>query len=203
MDINVTPEKIIFHPEKVALAMHRKVASTLRQGVKMLHKAAQRMIRPSQYPSKPGRPPHTRGKSKPLQNAVHSEFNDSTLVGTVGVASSLGSRKRISAIASIHEFGGQDNNPAVKQYKIGDWGPIELTEHLSAKKKTAWNALEAAHRFMKLKTPAQVARANQLASQFLGKPLKSASTYPERPFLAPALKAAWPKIMEKLGTPTL
>ncbi|MBQ9369032.1 MAG: hypothetical protein IJT83_14720 [Victivallales bacterium] len=202
MDIKLSIEKIVFHPEKVAQVMRRKTASVLRSGVKYLHKTAKRMIRSSQYPSKPGQPPHTRGKGKPLQNAIHSEFDDSALVGTVGIAPSLGSKKRISSIAAIHEFGGKGNATPDGRYKVGDWGPIELTGRLTPKQKTRWNALALVHRFTLLKTPGQAARANSLASRFFGKPLKSTSTYPERPFLAPALKAAWPKIMEKFGTPT-
>ena len=201
MELKVTPEKIIFHPEKVEQAMHRKAVYALRSSAKYLHTTVKNSIRISKYPSKPGSQPHTRPKTRRLKYSFRSHVDETKLVATIGIASSLGNEKYISNVASIHEFGGRASSEYPPR-KVGDWGPIRLADGmgwLSPKKRTAYNAIYNQFRIIKLRTTAQAATANRMLENFFGKPLKYTTTYPKRPYLAPALKAAWPRIMEKFG----
>ena len=201
MDITIKPEQVIFHPEKVAQAMHRKAASALEASGKYLYKAVIRSIRESDYPSRPGKAPHTRGdEQRSLKKAVHWELDKEKLILSLGVAPSLGSEGKISGIASTHEFGGKATTKrGSRPYKLNDVGPIRLVQMLSPKQRKKDGAIYEAHKRAVLTTPAMVAKANALAARFYGKPLKDEATYPERPFLAPSLERAIPYIQKKFG----
>ena len=200
MDITIKPEQVIFHPEKVAQAIHDKAARALEASGKYLYKAVIHSIRKSDYPAKPGKPPHTRENQRSLRKAVRWELDKERLILSLGIAPTLGNEGKISNIASTHEYGGKARTRGgARPYHLDDVGPIRLKAILSPKQRTKDGAIYDAHYLAVLTSPAMVHRANALAHRFHGRQLRKTATYPERPFLAPSLEKAIPYIQKKFG----
>ena len=196
MKIGILMHSVRFEADKIAEKVVRKTVRSLYKAAGSLHTAAQRSIRESPNPSKPGKPPHTRGKNK-LKNAVRFKVDEANLTAQVGVTEELGTKPSLARIASLHEYGGQKPySPFV--FRVGRGGPIELiapapSGHRGRRRRLKF---KDSFRFAKLETEAQARRANTLAAGFFGAP-KSTADYPERSFLRSTMTRVLPKIINQ------
>ena len=172
-----------------AAALGRRVGrwsqSALVSSVKYLHKSVRHAIRIAKKPSKPGTPPHSR--KGVLKNAVASRIING--VGYVGITPDLGSPEGLAKIAALQEYGGVIPYKG-KAFAIGGVGPIAARRSRRARK------IGAAYRFAKLRTAAQVSRAQANYASFYGSS-RSTASYPERSFLRSTLDRVFPIVMQK------
>lgn len=149
---------------------------------------------------------NSRGKtqSKNLKTEMRHIADPSTKSVVVGALAFSSSPE----IPALHEFGGSITigNPRRRERKLGDGGEIEVlspgaTEttyydsrgrRRKARRKTAkWvNEDERDRRviYAKLRTSAQVRRANEFNALLYGDWTEKETTYPARPYIAPALE---------------
>jgi len=180
--------------------LKRQVACTeksLIAATKYLHKSMRHAIRISPNASKPGQPMHSRAGL--MKNAVASVANIGKMEAKVGIGDDVHSPKRLSEIASIHEYGGKR---LYSPYKVGDYGPVELAGRAKVRKvkgraRSIWEKRGAI--FSHLYSPRQAAKATRLANQIRRSPGGVAS-YPQRSFAASTLKKAFPYILKKFFT---
>ena len=185
MDMGVKVSKGTYNAAALGRRIERWSHSALISSVKYLHRSVRHAIRISRKPSKPGTPPHSRKGT--LKNAVASRIIDG--VGYVGITPDLGSPEGLAKVAALQEYGGVIPYKG-KVFAIGSVGPIASRHRHRARK------IGAAYRFTKLRTSAQVSRAQANYASFYGSPSSTAS-FPERSFLRSTLQKVFPIVMQK------
>jgi len=125
-------------------------------------------------PSKPGTPPHAikpHPFMRKLSDFSYDQATESVVVGPLPFRVAKG------VVPPLHEFGGTKKirNPRRRKRRIGSGGEISVT---GGKRKRV--------RYIKLRTAAQVARANRLNEQLYGSEYITGK-YAPRPFMRPAL----------------
>ncbi len=172
----------------------------------VIRKAARRSIHKRKKASTPGRPPHTQTRNLP--RAVLYAVTRDREFAVVGPSSRFG--RRIHKVAALHEFSGfvgNYRNPRRRIRKSGGAGEIAIFTQRRRKHgrfvkfgsttKLAKGTLRGNVyvTYAKLRTAAQVRRANRLNEELYG-PLKARANYPKRPFMGPALKRVAPQLPE-------
>lgn len=188
MEISVRVSKGDFNAAALARRVNRWTEHAVKGATKYLHRSAERSIRTSAYPSKPGRAPHTREGA--LRNAVRSKSVG--IQGYVGITPDMGSPMGLSRIAAIHEYGGKIPYMG-RRLAIGQVGPIARLDGAGRRRKR--DRIGNLYQFAMLRTAAQVNRARRNFTKFYGAPVKDTADYPERSFLRSSLAYAMPYIM--------
>lgn len=127
----------------------------------------------SKRPSKPGRPPKTRASGDPIRRIFSVPSGGGVIVGAVKLSS-----RSSEAVPGLHEHGGSRS-------------AYELLEPERNRPTTAGQ--RAAFRKLVL---AGDSRVTAYLRQNKRKPRKIRVSYPPRPFMAPALEKALPKLPE-------
>lgn len=159
-----------------------------------VRRSARSMIRKNRRPSVPGKPPHTR-RGRLRQSILYSApATESEVI--IGPAAHI-----ISRTGHYHEFGGmQIRRFPRKKYAIGKPGPIRENPNYAKEerrylryKSRAFNTKAKTPQkavFAKIRTPKQLARSKRLDLQLWPQTKIKYNKYPQRPFMAPALKKA-------------
>lgn len=145
-------------------------------------------------PSAPGTPPKAR--SGQLRDLLFFALDNDNATVVIGPAA-LGARP---VIPGLHEFGGSATvRGARRTRKLGDGGEVRIVSGAAASQKRGGNGqfLRQSQRgkpvagrpgvnvvYAKLRTPAQVDRANRINAELYP---DVQATYPARPYMAPAL----------------
>jgi len=144
-------------------------------------------------PSPPGTPPHAVRPHPWIREFLYYAYDPaagSVIIGPVRLSSRVN-------VPSLHEFGGSCvlRNKRRRVRKIGSAGEIRIG---GAPAKTSHFGYDRSGRavmvtYARLRTGAQVARANQLNEALYG-PASYMATYAPRPFMGPALAVAAPSL---------
>lgn len=184
MQIGVRINNMTFNADALNRRVGQKLHSAIVSSVKYLHKSVRHAIRIAKKPSRPGYPPHSRMGT--LKNAVASKVVG--LAGYVGITTDLGSPEGLAEIAAIHEYGVKIPYRG-KVFVVGGAGPL-------ARRRTRSKKIGKNFSYGKLRTAAQVARAQANYRAFYGAP-QSTADYPERSFLRSTLNKVFPIVMQK------
>ncbi|MCY3019534.1 MAG: hypothetical protein NTW87_10970 [Planctomycetota bacterium] len=167
---------------KVLKAVARETQKNLGKAGAYIRGIAMRSIKVSPEKAAPGKPPHTRkGRLKKAIVFAVNKAEESVVIGPTF--------SNVGKIGRTHEFGGEEPPKKTKVRKpnwkldVGGHGPVRVEGFDS--------------HYAKLRTTAQVQRAEQLAKDVTAiaeQRAQSASTktrhYPPRPFMEPALSVA-------------
>lgn len=168
--------------------------------------------RPLGKASMPGMPPHRHKQQRGakakhdygLQRSILYGYDAGTQSVVIGPSAAFGAG--IRRIAKTHEYGGFETkkNPRRRTRRIGGSGEIRMrvAHHARGKQRSSISAITEDYMigiragtdpvvYGKLRTPAQVRRANQLNEALYG-PSVLHSTYPPRPTMGPALAQVAP-----------
>jgi len=161
-------------------------------------------VAPLGKPSAPGHPPHRHRKTKKhphgggLWRSVMYAYDDQAQTLVVGPSVIVG--RNIAVIATRHEFGGGAaiRNPRRRRRRIGGAGEIRIGGNRRDRRgRFQQTAGKIAHDtrlgdvpvvYATLRTPAQVARAEQFQAALYG-PETLRGNWPRRAFMGPALIA--------------
>lgn len=188
--------------KRVQRAVQRGKVQSLKSAGALVYKIARNSIayrKSKDLHAKPGKPPFTHNRALKRSIRFQAEVS-SVFIGPT--------RSVFGLLGQLHEFGGRARRTQKeKQYRPNNWnikpgghGPVRVSG----------NKVE----FGKLHTPKQVFRAKILSFQALvalgvdrdsarkiqtriGAAEKNDRTYPERPFMGPALVAARPQLPDQ------
>lgn len=165
----------------VQRAIGKANATALTNSSAFIWKTAQnsmRRVKKRTTISKPGEPPKSKkGQLRDLLVFALDRGNATVVIGPTALGSS-------PVVPGLHEFGGQVTVPSRRRTRrIGDGGEIRLASPPKGKPVPGRPGVNVI--YTKLKTAAQVARANALNAELYQESVQA--TYPARPYMAPAL----------------
>jgi len=139
-------------------------------------------------PSSPGSPPHAVRPHPWIREFLYYAYDPaagSVIIGPVRLSSRIN-------VPSLHEFGGtvMVRNKHRRVRKIGSGGEIRIGGRAC---RTTKPVMGRQVTYARLRTGAQVARANELNEALYG-PASYMATYAPRPFMGPALAVAAPSL---------
>jgi hypothetical protein len=144
-------------------------------------------------PSAPGQPPHAVRPHPWIREFLYYAYDpaaSSVVIGPVRLSSRIN-------VPSLHEFGGAGvvRNKRRRVRRVGCGGEIRVGGRAcrTTKPVVARQGATVQVTYARLRTGAQVARANQLNEGLYG-PASYMATYAPRPFMGPALAVAAPSL---------
>ncbi|MBM4019876.1 MAG: hypothetical protein FJ288_16400 [Planctomycetes bacterium] len=144
-------------------------------------------------PSPPGQPPHAVRPHPWIREFLYYAYDPaagSVVIGPVRLSSRIN-------VPALHEFGGtvMVRNKRRRMRKVGSGGEVRIGGRPCRTSRFAYDRYGRAVMvtYARLRTSAQVARANELDEALYG-PAAYMATYPPRPFMGPALAAAAPSL---------
>lgn len=182
ISLNITEAKAGFLDRK---AVQRAIGQANFQSLQRVGRSVRTIARNSMEkvgkkrpkPSRPGKPPKRRKEL--LHKFLYYAFDSKEAAVVIGPAA-LGSRP---VVPGLHEFGGRVTVKGRRRTrKIGDGGEIRLASPPKGKPVPGRPGVNVI--YTKLKTAAQVSRANSLNAELYP---DVQATYPARPYMAPAL----------------
>jgi hypothetical protein len=150
-------------------------------------------------PSPPGTPPHAVRPHPWVREFLFYAYDPragSVVVGPVGFQTGV-------SVPALHEFGGRVlvRNRRRRFRQVGQGGEVRVGSQPGRTTKPAQDRQGRIVQvtYARLRTAAQVARANRLNEELYG-PASYAATYPPRPFMGPALVAVQPSLSRLWAT---
>lgn len=156
-------------------------------------KVAQRSMRKRKKPSPPGQPPsvHSGGLKKGIVFSVDTA-KSSVVVGALKVEKVNGRRiytNELKPVPATLEYGGtlpERKNPRRRIRKIGTGGEVRIGKDKNSKIVKDLHGKKRSVVFIKIKTAAQAARANQLNEELYGPEKLKSEHVDARPYMRPA-----------------
>lgn len=218
MKVMVSMKEFFFDRDAVRSKLTKKRHGALLNAGSLTRKVARNSLRRRKAPSQPGQPPHvhTRSSAVTLKNIQFSfDLNaEETIVGPVGLVDHITGD---GAVPGILERGAMisHQNARRRKRKIGFSGEIAIDEKRGKLRDSAGRFLTQDKRkgtastkevvdyrgkkrrvtYTRLKTDAQVARADAINEELYG-PETITGEIKARPFMEPAVEKAAPKFPE-------
>lgn len=202
MRVMVSMKEFFFDRDAVRSKLTKKRHSALLNAGSFTRKVARNSLRRRKAPSQPGQPPHvhTRSSEVTLKNVQFSfDLNtEETIVGPVGLVDHITGD---GAIPGILERGAMisHENARRRKRKIGFSGEVAIDEKrkgtASTKEVVDYRGKKRRVTYTRLKTDAQVARADAINEELYG-PETITGEIKARPFMGPAIEKAAPKFPE-------
>lgn len=176
------------HPAAVKRPVEQANFKNLHHAAATIRQTAQRSIRKRKKPSTPGAPPHTQGGQ--LKKSILYDVDPAKQRAVIGPAAHL-----ISHVAASHEHGRTEpanpakNGPANWQVKLGGHGPLRKAKYGRGTRGSKYVVI-------KIRTSRQLAAVEKYHDTL---PIGERGhigprTYPQRPFMGPALAVNESKI---------
>jgi hypothetical protein len=188
--------KCFLDRERVIARIGRAAAQTLAKAGAFIRRTAKGKIRYAKSVSKPGGPPHAHesqkgGKDSPLRELLYFAYDERSNSVVVGPTPFRGP----AIVPRTLEMGGTvagRRNPLRRVRRVGDGGEIRMDG--PACRTTKRNRFGAMVTYVKLQTPAQVDRANQLQEVLYGPAMIGPTSIAARPYMGPSLQENLPKL---------
>ena len=170
-----------------------RYGTSLREQQRQKDAGERKRITGDPSPSAPGTPPHAVRPHPWIREHLYYAYEPAGRTVVIGPVR-LSSRVNVPA---LHEYGGRvflRNRRRVRR-KIGSGGEIRVGGRACRTTKPAVDRQGTTVQvtYARLRTGAQVARANELNEALYG-PASYTANYPPRPFMGPALAAALPSL---------
>jgi len=216
LQLNARVKDFFFDRENVRKRLRKKKLNALKKAGALSRKIIRRKPRKRKRKSRPGETPsvHTDSKFATLKNVqfAYDPSSDGVVVGPIKIGSENAEPGAVPAPQALEYGGGSTANPSYRKMKLGKSGPAEVDRQRgdktinrgrrggsSEKDVVVWDGqFDVRDRkvvFMKLKTAAQVAKAQKLHDELWG-PKYLKSDIAPRPFVAPAMQEAAPDYPE-------
>jgi len=170
-----------------------RYVTSLREQQRQVAAGDRKRITGEPAPSAPGQPPHAVRPHPWIREFLYYAYDPaaaSVVIGPVRLSSRIN-------VPAVHEFGGMVlvRNKRRRVRRIGSAGEIRVGGRTCRTTKPVLDRQGATVQvtYARLKTGAQVARANQLNEALYG-PASYMATYAPRPFMGPALAVAQPSL---------
>ncbi|HUU36419.1 MAG TPA: hypothetical protein VMW48_20280 [Vicinamibacterales bacterium] len=168
-----------------------RYVTSLKEQQRQIDAGKRKRLTGERAPSAPGTPPHAVRPHPWIRQHLYYAYDPgrgSVVIGPVRLFSQVN-------VPALHEFGGRMvlRNRRRRTRKVGSGGEIRI----GGRPCRTTRSTQARHgntvqvTYARLRTGAQVARANDLNEQLYG-PASYIATYPPRPFMAPVLAAVEP-----------
>lgn len=198
LDIRVAARvtKHFFDRRAVIDRIGRARAAVLSKAGAFIRRGAKGKIRYAKSASKPGSPPHAHeskkgGKDSPLRELIYFAYDDHTNSVVIGPMPFRGT----PIVPRVLELGGTSpghKNPLRRIRRVGGGGEIRIDG--PAGRTTKKNRFGAVVTYAKLRTQAQVDRANRLQEELYGPLTIGPVSIAARPYMGPALEENLPKL---------
>ena len=168
-----------------------RYVTSLREQQRQVEAGERKRLRGEPAPSAPGTPPHAVRPHPWIRQHLYYAYDPgrgSVVIGPVRLSSRVN-------VPALHEYGGRRvvRNPRRRVRKVGAGGEIRVGGRACRTTKPVQDRHGSTVQvtYARLRTGAQVARANRLNEQLYG-PASYMATFPPRPFMGPALAAVEP-----------
>jgi hypothetical protein len=200
LDIRVTTQvtKVFFDRRAVIDRIGRAKASVLSKAGAFVRRSAKGKIRYAESVSKPGSPPHAHeskkhGRDSPLRELTFFAYDEQTNSVVIGPMPFRG----MAIVPRVLELGGTaqgHKNPLRRIRHVGDGGEIRIDG--PASRTTKRNRFGAMVTYARMRTQAQVDRANRLQEEMYGPLTIGPTSIAARPYMGPSLEENRPKLPE-------
>lgn len=183
-----------FNPRAITSRVKKATYKTLEGTASLLRRAAAASIRVTNpgKTARPGRPPHSRGRSHSLKTSIRYYVDQPRNLAVIGPDANI-----TSLTGHYHEFGGAQIRGRRRTYSIGKVGPVAIRPGYTSPLGTLRKRIPGSEGIVwaRLKTQEAVDRARRLDLLLFPNVVKKRN-YPQRPFMAPALARKQSKFMQ-------